>query len=183
MSFPARLVASCRTGMLPQPWRLFSRAAEDTAWQRIRKVLCVAEKNDAARGIADLLSNSRMRRVGLHHTTLSLPDTRTAAWRGAAHQGHHIAQPCSRACSASREVAPACLAELSMGSLHQDLQQLVLFCSWWLLTVRGYKNGFILRTNTTCPNVFRNLRPLFLVAVGIQPPSCAPSACAAFSVH
>lgn len=30
--------------------------------QRIRKVLCVAEKNDAARGIADLLSNSRMRR-------------------------------------------------------------------------------------------------------------------------
>ncbi|KFP87266.1 DNA topoisomerase 3-alpha, partial [Acanthisitta chloris] len=42
--------------------RLFSRAAEDTALQRIRKVLCVAEKNDAARGIADLLSNSRMRR-------------------------------------------------------------------------------------------------------------------------
>ncbi|NWZ46946.1 DNA topoisomerase 3-alpha [Haliaeetus albicilla] len=51
-----------RVRMLPQPWRLFSRAAEDTALQRIRKVLCVAEKNDAARGIADLLSNSRMRR-------------------------------------------------------------------------------------------------------------------------
>ncbi|PKU37066.1 dna topoisomerase 3-alpha [Limosa lapponica baueri] len=48
--------------MLPQPWRLFSRAAEEMALQRIRKVLCVAEKNDAARGIADLLSNSRMRR-------------------------------------------------------------------------------------------------------------------------
>uniref|UniRef100_A0A8C5TPG5 DNA topoisomerase n=1 Tax=Malurus cyaneus samueli TaxID=2593467 RepID=A0A8C5TPG5_9PASS len=48
--------------MLPQPWRFFSRAAEDLALQRIRKVLCVAEKNDAARGIADLLSNSRMRR-------------------------------------------------------------------------------------------------------------------------
>ncbi|KFP89839.1 DNA topoisomerase 3-alpha, partial [Apaloderma vittatum] len=44
--------------------RLFSRAgaAEEAALQRIRKVLCVAEKNDAARGIADLLSNSRMRR-------------------------------------------------------------------------------------------------------------------------
>uniref|UniRef100_A0A8C0B338 DNA topoisomerase n=1 Tax=Buteo japonicus TaxID=224669 RepID=A0A8C0B338_9AVES len=51
-----------RVRMLPQPWRFFSRAAEDTALQRIRKVLCVAEKNDAARGIADLLSNSRMRR-------------------------------------------------------------------------------------------------------------------------
>ncbi|NXV02190.1 TOP3A topoisomerase, partial [Cettia cetti] len=48
--------------MLPQPWRFFSRAAEDLALQRIRKVLCVAEKNDAARGIAELLSNSRMRR-------------------------------------------------------------------------------------------------------------------------
>ncbi|KFQ18375.1 DNA topoisomerase 3-alpha, partial [Merops nubicus] len=35
---------------------------EDPAAQRIRRVLCVAEKNDAARGIADLLSNSRMRR-------------------------------------------------------------------------------------------------------------------------
>uniref|UniRef100_A0A8C9F1K4 DNA topoisomerase n=1 Tax=Pavo cristatus TaxID=9049 RepID=A0A8C9F1K4_PAVCR len=45
-----------------EPWRSFSRAAEGPALQRIRKVLCVAEKNDAARGIADLLSNSRMRR-------------------------------------------------------------------------------------------------------------------------
>ncbi|XP_035745019.1 DNA topoisomerase 3-alpha isoform X2 [Egretta garzetta] len=62
MNFPARLLSSCRVRMLPQPWRLCSRAAEDVAWQRIRKVLCVAEKNDAARGIADLLSNSRMRR-------------------------------------------------------------------------------------------------------------------------
>ncbi|XP_050173217.1 DNA topoisomerase 3-alpha [Myiozetetes cayanensis] len=56
----ARLLAGGR--MLPQPWRLFSRAAEDGALRRIRRVLCVAEKNDAARGIADLLSNSRMRR-------------------------------------------------------------------------------------------------------------------------
>ncbi|XP_010182286.1 PREDICTED: DNA topoisomerase 3-alpha-like, partial [Mesitornis unicolor] len=62
MNFQARLFASCGVRMLPQPWRLFSRAAEDVALQRIRKVLCVAEKNDAARGIADLLSNSRMRR-------------------------------------------------------------------------------------------------------------------------
>ncbi|NWJ08096.1 TOP3A topoisomerase, partial [Crypturellus undulatus] len=62
MNFGARLFASCGVRMLPQPWRLFSRAAEDVALQRIRKVLCVAEKNDAAKGIADLLSNSRMRR-------------------------------------------------------------------------------------------------------------------------
>ncbi|NXJ60898.1 TOP3A topoisomerase, partial [Rostratula benghalensis] len=62
MNFQARLFAGCGVRMLPQPWRLFSRAAEETALQRIRKVLCVAEKNDAARGIADLLSNSRMRR-------------------------------------------------------------------------------------------------------------------------
>ncbi|NXD13920.1 TOP3A topoisomerase, partial [Nothocercus nigrocapillus] len=62
MNFRARLFASCGVRMLPQPWRLFSRAAEDTTLQRIRKVLCVAEKNDAAKGIADLLSNSRMRR-------------------------------------------------------------------------------------------------------------------------
>ncbi|NXA04200.1 TOP3A topoisomerase, partial [Sapayoa aenigma] len=60
MNLQVRLLA--RGAMLPQPWRLFSRAAEDVAFQRIRKVLCVAEKNDAARGIADLLSNSRMRR-------------------------------------------------------------------------------------------------------------------------
>ncbi|XP_062444554.1 DNA topoisomerase 3-alpha isoform X2 [Rhea pennata] len=62
MNFQVRLLASCGVRMLPQPWRLFSRAAEDMTLQRIRKVLCVAEKNDAARGIADLLSNSKMRR-------------------------------------------------------------------------------------------------------------------------
>uniref|UniRef100_A0A8D2NV18 Uncharacterized protein n=1 Tax=Zosterops lateralis melanops TaxID=1220523 RepID=A0A8D2NV18_ZOSLA len=62
-----------RGRMLPQPWRFFSRAAEDVALQRIRKVLCVAEKNDAARGIAELLSNSRMRRVGTPHIVLLLP--------------------------------------------------------------------------------------------------------------
>ncbi|XP_067162434.1 DNA topoisomerase 3-alpha isoform X3 [Apteryx mantelli] len=62
MNVQVRLFASCGVRMLPQPWRLFSRAAEDMTLQRIRKVLCVAEKNDAAKGIADLLSNSRMRR-------------------------------------------------------------------------------------------------------------------------
>ncbi|NXI49685.1 TOP3A topoisomerase, partial [Chloroceryle aenea] len=62
MNFHARLLASCGVRMLPQPWRFFSRAAEDTTVQRIRKVLCVAEKHDAARAIAELLSNSRMRR-------------------------------------------------------------------------------------------------------------------------
>lgn len=73
MSLPARLFASRGVRMLPQPWRFFSRAAEDAALQRIRKVLCVAEKNDAARGIADLLSNSRMRRVGTRCVSLPLP--------------------------------------------------------------------------------------------------------------
>ncbi|XP_021266705.1 DNA topoisomerase 3-alpha isoform X2 [Numida meleagris] len=62
MNFQARLLASCGVRMLPQPWRSLSWAADGPALQRIRKVLCVAEKNDAARGIADLLSNSRMRR-------------------------------------------------------------------------------------------------------------------------
>uniref|UniRef100_A0A8C2SVL8 DNA topoisomerase n=1 Tax=Coturnix japonica TaxID=93934 RepID=A0A8C2SVL8_COTJA len=62
MNLRARLLAGCGVRMLPQPWRSFSRAADGAVLQRIRKVLCVAEKNDAARGIADLLSNSRMRR-------------------------------------------------------------------------------------------------------------------------
>lgn len=40
-----------------------SRAAMEVAFRGVRKILCVAEKNDAAKGIADLLSNGRMRRV------------------------------------------------------------------------------------------------------------------------
>uniref|UniRef100_A0A8C6Y2U9 DNA topoisomerase n=1 Tax=Naja naja TaxID=35670 RepID=A0A8C6Y2U9_NAJNA len=40
----------------------FRPAAETMAPRNLQKVLCVAEKNDAARGIADILSNSRMRR-------------------------------------------------------------------------------------------------------------------------
>lgn len=43
--------------------RAFSRAAMEVALRGVRKVLCVAEKNDAAKGIADLLSSGRMRRV------------------------------------------------------------------------------------------------------------------------
>lgn len=31
---------------------------------QIRRVLCVAEKNDAAKGIADIMSQGRVRRVG-----------------------------------------------------------------------------------------------------------------------
>lgn len=38
--------------------------------RNIQKVLCVAEKNDAARGIADILSNSRMRRVGARNSDI-----------------------------------------------------------------------------------------------------------------
>uniref|UniRef100_A0A452TIM2 DNA topoisomerase n=1 Tax=Ursus maritimus TaxID=29073 RepID=A0A452TIM2_URSMA len=34
----------------------------EVAFRSVRKILCVAEKNDAAKGIADLLSNGRMRR-------------------------------------------------------------------------------------------------------------------------
>ncbi|XP_027777253.1 DNA topoisomerase 3-alpha [Marmota flaviventris] len=42
--------------------RDLSRSAMEVAFRGVRKVLCVAEKNDAAKGIADLLSNGRMRR-------------------------------------------------------------------------------------------------------------------------
>ncbi|KAJ7305990.1 hypothetical protein JRQ81_010356 [Phrynocephalus forsythii] len=40
----------------------FSQAVEGMSFRNIQRVLCVAEKNDAARGIADILSNGRMRR-------------------------------------------------------------------------------------------------------------------------
>lgn len=43
--------------------RNLSVSAMEVAFRGVRKVLCVAEKNDAAKGIADLLSNGRMRRV------------------------------------------------------------------------------------------------------------------------
>ncbi|KAM3826915.1 DNA topoisomerase 3-alpha isoform 1-T1 [Vipera latastei] len=40
----------------------FRPTAKTMTLRSLQKVLCVAEKNDAARGIADILSNSRMRR-------------------------------------------------------------------------------------------------------------------------
>ncbi|XP_058139339.1 DNA topoisomerase 3-alpha isoform X1 [Dasypus novemcinctus] len=60
MIFPA---VRCAFWRLPRPGgRALSRTAMEVAFRGVRKVLCVAEKNDAAKGIADLLSNSRMRR-------------------------------------------------------------------------------------------------------------------------
>ncbi|XP_004713017.1 DNA topoisomerase 3-alpha isoform X1 [Echinops telfairi] len=60
MIFPA---ARCARWRLPRPGaRALTRAALEMAFRGARRVLCVAEKNDAAKGIADLLSNSRMRR-------------------------------------------------------------------------------------------------------------------------
>ncbi|XP_048222637.1 DNA topoisomerase 3-alpha [Perognathus longimembris pacificus] len=57
-----------RVARFALPWlrpsgsRALSRAAMEVALRGVRKALCVAEKNDAAKGIADLLSNGRMRR-------------------------------------------------------------------------------------------------------------------------
>lgn len=49
---------------LPRPGtRALTRAAMEVALRGVRKILCVAEKNDAAKGIANLLSGGRMRRV------------------------------------------------------------------------------------------------------------------------
>ncbi|XP_019512179.1 PREDICTED: DNA topoisomerase 3-alpha [Hipposideros armiger] len=42
--------------------RTLPSSAMEVVLRGVRKVLCVAEKNDAAKGIADLLSNGRMRR-------------------------------------------------------------------------------------------------------------------------
>ncbi|KAJ6655917.1 hypothetical protein lerEdw1_004502 [Lerista edwardsae] len=63
MILQARLFAGCGVRLLSQSWSLcFSQAAEGVMFRNVQKVLCVAEKNDAAKGIADILSNSRMRR-------------------------------------------------------------------------------------------------------------------------
>uniref|UniRef100_A0A8C8S4J5 DNA topoisomerase n=1 Tax=Pelusios castaneus TaxID=367368 RepID=A0A8C8S4J5_9SAUR len=64
MNLRARLFARCGIRLLSQSWSVFSQAAAAAAmtFRKIQKVLCVAEKNDAAKGIADILSNSRMRR-------------------------------------------------------------------------------------------------------------------------
>ncbi|XP_059991608.1 DNA topoisomerase 3-alpha isoform X5 [Lagenorhynchus albirostris] len=48
---------------LPRPGsRALTLADMEVALRGVRKILCVAEKNDAAKGIADLLSGGRMRR-------------------------------------------------------------------------------------------------------------------------
>lgn len=39
------------------------------------------------------------------------------------------------------------------------------------LNTRGYKNGFVLWTNTTCPNVFGSLRSLWFESCGNSAPS------------
>ncbi|XP_070251554.1 DNA topoisomerase 3-alpha isoform X2 [Myotis yumanensis] len=60
MIFP---VSRCALRYLHRPGgRTFSTSAMEVAFRGVRKVLCVAEKNDAAKGIADLLSKGRMRR-------------------------------------------------------------------------------------------------------------------------
>ncbi|XP_066221103.1 DNA topoisomerase 3-alpha [Saccopteryx leptura] len=60
MIFP---VARCAVRCLQRSGRwTLSTSAMEVAFRGVRKVLCVAEKNDAAKGIADLLSNGRMRR-------------------------------------------------------------------------------------------------------------------------
>ncbi|XP_016051963.1 PREDICTED: DNA topoisomerase 3-alpha isoform X2 [Miniopterus natalensis] len=57
------LVPRCALRRLHRPGgRTFSASAMEVAFRGVRKVLCVAEKNDAAKGIADLLSRGRMRR-------------------------------------------------------------------------------------------------------------------------
>ncbi|XP_036307738.1 DNA topoisomerase 3-alpha isoform X1 [Pipistrellus kuhlii] len=60
MIFP---VSRCALRCLHRPGgRTFPTSAMEVAFRGVRKVLCVAEKNDAAKGIADLLSRGRMRR-------------------------------------------------------------------------------------------------------------------------
>ncbi|XP_036692429.1 DNA topoisomerase 3-alpha isoform X1 [Balaenoptera musculus] len=53
----------CALRWLPRPGsRALTLADMEVAMRGVRKILCVAEKNDAAKGIADLLSGGRMRR-------------------------------------------------------------------------------------------------------------------------
>ncbi|XP_060059192.1 DNA topoisomerase 3-alpha isoform X2 [Erinaceus europaeus] len=58
------VAAACRAlrRLAPPGLRTSSSAAMEGTFRGVRRVLCVAEKNDAAKGIADLLSNGRMRR-------------------------------------------------------------------------------------------------------------------------
>ncbi|XP_048349631.1 DNA topoisomerase 3-alpha isoform X2 [Sphaerodactylus townsendi] len=58
-----KLFGHCGIRWFFQPRSLwFSQVAEGRMFQNVQKVLSVAEKNDAAKGIADILSNGRMRR-------------------------------------------------------------------------------------------------------------------------
>lgn len=83
MIFP---IAYSVLGWLQRPGgRTLSRAAMEVAFRGMRKILCVAEKNDAAKGIADLLSNGRMTRVRQAHFLSAVlgeggPPNRTAQW-------------------------------------------------------------------------------------------------------
>lgn len=44
---------------------------------QIKKVLCVAEKNDAAKGISEIMSNGRSRRVSVYsHTVMFMCNVR-----------------------------------------------------------------------------------------------------------
>ncbi|XP_038618516.1 DNA topoisomerase 3-alpha isoform X2 [Tachyglossus aculeatus] len=52
----------CRRLLPRSPAPSLSSSAMEAAFRATRRVLCVAEKNDAAKGIADLLSDSRMTR-------------------------------------------------------------------------------------------------------------------------
>ncbi|XP_054990080.1 DNA topoisomerase 3-alpha isoform X1 [Sorex araneus] len=57
------LLARCVLRWQRRPgYRALSRAAMEVAFRGVRRILCVAEKNDAAKGIADLLSGGSMRR-------------------------------------------------------------------------------------------------------------------------
>lgn len=146
MSLPARLVASRGVRMLPQPWRLFSRAADEAALRGIRKVLCVAEKNDAARGIADLLSNSRMRRVGTR--CVSLPLVHVPMGLAELAGGSQLSRaPPWRPCSSWSLVCVLCRAWKGCLSLSVHMR---------------VQNVFILWTSTACPHGSGSLGPIFL---------------------
>uniref|UniRef100_A0A670JML9 DNA topoisomerase n=1 Tax=Podarcis muralis TaxID=64176 RepID=A0A670JML9_PODMU len=89
----SRLFARCGVGLLFRSWSLcFSQAAEGTMVRNIQKVLCVAEKNDAARGIADILSNSRMRRVGARNSDTIFIYSNNVAVVMTSVSGHLLAQ-------------------------------------------------------------------------------------------
>lgn len=62
------LRAGLRLTTVQEKFSWFCRrvSTEDMRRAQIKKVLCVAEKNDAAKGIAEIMSNGGMRRVSKH---------------------------------------------------------------------------------------------------------------------